>query len=93
MDLLIAYYHPILVLCFLYYEKTKKVTTKVARNLGLCRADGAVYPPKNLISHRAKQSHQHTPKIRCLSFALRMENRFTTPSILDKGICGNVMAT
>ena len=62
-------------------------------NSGFCWADGAVCPPENLISHRAEQSRQHAPKIKCLSFALRAENRFTTQSISDKGICGIMMAT
>ena len=53
----------------------------------------AVCPPENLISHHVEQSRRHTPKIRCLSFALRVQNRFSTPSILDNSMCGNVMAT
>ena len=74
-------------------KKPKRQQLRPPEILVSAEQTGRSAHPNYLISHHAEQSRQHGPKIRCLSYALCMENRFSTPSILDKGICGNVMAT
>ena len=60
--------------------------------------DGAaIYPHENLILGKNEipvpSSAANMNQKLDLSFALVMENWFTTPSIPDKGICGIMMAT